>query len=201
KVVELSSVRGQPLSGGLRLPLRLRAFEQIALILGVASPEALELAALEELFAGVRARRLEQPIRRGSAAEVGRNERLGHEVRHALDDVRARELRARRDRGGGVEREASREHRQPPQDDALRLGQQLVAPVERRAQRLLARQRRAAAACEEPEAIVEPRRDAFDAERGDARGGELDGERHAVEAAADGRRRRRQSTVGYVPWL
>ena len=44
--------------------------------------------------------------------------------------------------------------------------EQLVAPVERRPQRLVARQRRAAAAGEQAEAIVEAGRELFDAERG-----------------------------------
>ena len=63
---------------------------------------------------------------------------------------------------GRVEREAAGEHREAPEHRALALGQQLVAPVDRRLQRLLAGQHRARAAGEQPEAVVEPGRDLLD---------------------------------------
>ena len=71
------------------------------------------------------------------------------------------------------------------QDRPLALGQQLVAPVERRAQGLVARQRRAPAARQQPEAIVQERRQPAHAEGVDAGSRELDRERDAVQPAAD----------------
>ena len=55
----------------------------------------------------------------------------------------------------GIEREAAGKGRQASARYALGLGQQPIAPVERRAQCLLARQRRADSAGEQPEAVVQ----------------------------------------------
>ncbi len=63
--------------------------------------------------------------------------------------------------------------------------EQVVAPVDQRAQRLLARQRGAVAAGQQAEAIVQARRDALDRQRAHARGGELERERNAVQPPAD----------------
>ena len=60
-----------------------------------------------------------------------------------------------------------------------------MAPVHRRAERLLARRRGAAERAQQAEALVEPRRDAADAEHRAARRRQLDGERRAVELAAE----------------
>src|SRR5437899_1513269 len=60
---------------------------------------------------------------------------------------------------------------------------------------------RAAAAREQPEAVVQARGHAIDTERNDARRGELDRQRDPVEAPANGGHRRRQANVGYVLWL
>ena len=69
--------------------------------------------------------------------------------------------------------------------DALALVEQIVAPIDERAQRLLPRQDVAAAAGEHAEALVEPLAQLARAEHLDARRGELDGERDAVEPPAD----------------
>ena len=62
-------------------------------------------------------------------------------------------------------------------------------------------QRRAAAAREQPEAVVQAGGHAIDTERDDARRGELDRERDPVEVPANGGRRRRDAALGNVPWL
>ena len=73
----------------------------------------------------------------------------------------------------------------------LRLGQQVVAPVERRPQRLLARQRRPAAAGQQPEAVVQPRGDLLDRQRPHPRRRQLERQRDAVQPPADRGHRRR----------
>ena len=60
-----------------------------------------------------------------------------------------------------------------------------MAPVDQRAQRLLARKRVAAAAGEHAEALVEPLAQLLQAEHLDARRRQLDRERNAVQAPAD----------------
>ena len=59
----------------------------------------------------------------------------------------------------------------------------------------MAGQRRAVAAREEAEPVVEASGDAVDTKRGDARRRQFDGERHAVKATANGRSSRRVSSV------
>ena len=89
---------------------------------------------------------------------------------------------------------ASSRRRRPPaggSSDALRLGQQVVAPVERRPQRLLARQRRPAAAGQQPEAVVQPGGDLLDRQRRHPRRRQLERQRDAVQPPADLRHRRR----------
>ena len=77
------------------------------------------------------------------------------------------------------------EHGEPGQDGPLRLGQQVEAPVDRRPQRPVPRQRRAAAAGQEPEPVVEASRDLGGRQRADPRGGQLDRQRDAIQPAAD----------------
>ena len=66
-----------------------------------------------------------------------------------------------------------------------------MAPVQRGAQRLLARLHRSAASRQEPEPIVQPRHDLLDAEEAHACRRQLDGERKAVEPPAELSDRRR----------
>ena len=109
----------------------------------------------------------------------------------AIVVVRADGLRGRQVATAG-------EHRQPLEDALLVVEEQLVAPVDDGAQRLLARKRGARPAGEQAEPIVEPSGDLRDRERSGAGGGQLDGERQPVEPGADvgddtraGRRRAR----------
>jgi hypothetical protein len=60
---------------------------------------------------------------------------------------------------------------------------------------------RPTAAREQPEAVVQTGGRAVDTESDDPRGGEVDRERDPVEASANGDRRRRDATLGNVPWL
>ena len=87
--------------------------------------------------------------------------------------------------------EAAGEDAEPAQQHPLVRLEQVVAPLERRLERLLPRRRRAAAGAEEPEAVVEPLGHRRGAERAEPPGGELDRERQAVEAEADARDVRR----------
>ena len=84
-----------------------------------------------------------------------------------------------------LRRHAAGEDREPLGERALGVGQQVPAPVDDGAQRAVARQRGAAAAGEQPEAVVEPRGDLSARHRAQPRGGQLDGQRQAVEPAAD----------------
>src|SRR4030095_14905909 len=113
--------------------------EQVPMVLGGAARELSELGTVDELLAGIGSRRLEQAILRRGTSQIRRHERLTDQVREAIDDRWGREARTRRNRGGGLEREGPGEDRQATQDHPLGFGQQLMAPVERRVQRLLPR--------------------------------------------------------------
>jgi len=113
------------------------------------------------------------------------DERLVDQAREEVDDLAARDGSARTHVLRRLEREAAGEDRQAPEEHALLAGEQVVAPLDGGAQRLLARARRAAAGGEDVEAVAQPRRDLVQRQRCHARRGKLDGQRHAVQAPAD----------------
>ena len=80
---------------------------------------------------------------------IERDQRLVDQVPQQVQHVARRDVVARADRLGRVERESAGEHRQPLQQRALAGREQVVAPVDRCAQRLLARQRRLVAALQQ----------------------------------------------------
>ncbi len=99
---------------------------------------------------------------------------------------------ARADRLGRREIEAVNEDGQATQDLSLALTQQVVGPGDHRRQGLLARQGVATPSRQEPESLVEPVVEVRQRHRRQARRGEFDGERDAVEATTD---RRHQASV------
>ena len=127
---------------------------------------------------------------------------VGHDqqrpIGEALQQIQHRERAdgiGARDDLGRVEREATGEHRKTREQASLGIGQQLVAPVDRRAERLLARDSGARTTGEEPEAVIEAVEDLLRAQHASARGRELDRERDAVEPVADPRDRRGRRVV------
>ena len=83
---------------------------------------------------------------------------------------------------GRVQRRPAAERRQPPEHDLFGRLEEVVAPVDQAAQRLLAGLDPAAAAGEEREAVVEASGDVDEREGAQPGRGELDGERQPVEA-------------------
>ena len=90
----------------------------------------------------------------------------------------------RHDLLGGGQRETAREHGQAAEDRPLVLGEQVMAPVEGRAQGLVAERRRAGPADQDREHVVQPLRQLAGGQDPHPRGGQLDRERQAVDAAA-----------------
>ena len=177
-----------------RGPLRERDVE-----LAVPGPHGVGLVRGGEALARVLPDGLEHAVAhtvRTAARTVGDDEQ--RPVGEALEEIQHRERAdglGARDDLGRVEREATGEHRQPREQASLGIRQQLVAPVHRRAERLLARDRRARTTGQEPEAIIEPVEDLLRAQHAGARGRELDRERDAVEPVADRRDRRGRRVV------
>jgi hypothetical protein len=85
----------------------------------------------------------------------------------------------------GLQREAARKDRERVEECALRLAEQLVAPIERSSQALLARQSGPAAACEAGKAILQAGGNGLDRQDPDAGGGQLDRQGDAIQPGAD----------------
>ena len=97
------------------------------------------------------------------------------------------------DRERGVQCKRRTEYRDATQDGLLGRRQQIVAPVQRRTQRLVPRQCKPAPLRQDGEHVVQPAGQRGNAEEFHAGCGKFDGERNAIQAPADfgdGRRRR-----------
>ena len=122
--------------------------------------------------------------RASAAVGFGEDQRLLDESSEGVQDVHGVDRLAGAHRLRRLERRPAGEDREPAQDGPLRLGQQVVAPVDGGAQRLVPGEGRPAAAGQEAEAVVQPGRDLLHRQGAHPGGGQLDGQRHAVEAAA-----------------
>ena len=127
---------------------------------------------------------LQQPVPRLAAGRVGLHEGACHQAREQLEDVGPVDDAAGGHGFGGIEREAPGEHAQPVEHPSLGLVEQVVRPVDRGAERLVALGRAALAAREQAEALVEALGELGRREHRDPCRGELDRERHAVESSA-----------------
>ncbi len=148
------------------------------------------VAAQRQLFARVLADGFEHHVARAVVAFVEHHERLLdqrlQQVKHVLAGER---LRAAYVLGRG-EIEAADEHAKPVEHDLLFGREQLVRPVDQRAQGLLPLLQDARAAGQQLVAVLQAGIDVGDGQRADARGGELDRERDAFEPRNQLRHRR-----------
>ena len=140
------------------------------------------LAGVRQLFLGIGSGGFQQAPAAARCVALQPKQGLGHQ---AGDAVSGGPCRAANDRRRRVQREAPGEHRQPPQHDPFGVWQQVMAPVQRRAQRLVARQRRPATASQQGKAIVKTCQDMFDPQRNRPCGSKFDRQRHAVEPSAN----------------
>src|SRR5262249_45802022 len=175
-VVDLAHPARDILSRSLRLSGSGRGFQQVPEERRVAPCDLLRFTAFSELLQCIGPYRFQQSPARVMAGPVEGDERLVDEACDTVEDGEGRTAGLARDGGGCLEREASGEDSQPAQQTALRLRQKLIAQVERRAERLVPRQRRSVAGGQKSETIVQARCDFLDAEGGGPGGGELDGE-------------------------
>ena len=165
-----------------------RAGRQRVVLLGereapieMAQPDGVALGGRLEPLGGVLAHGVEQT----EALTLRDNERLLDQPGEQIDDPPPGDRTAGADLLGRLEREPSGEDREPTEEHALLAREQVMAPVDRGPQRLLAGQRRAAAGAEHVEAVAQARGDLLERQRGRAGRGELDGQRHAVQTPAD----------------
>ena len=108
-----------------------------------------------QLFETVLADRFEQPIARLGWLRVEHDKRLFNQLSEKVQHIITEQKLVAAHDLGRFERPAPGKHRQPPQQGALRLGQQAMAPVDERAQRLMPLQGGAAAVRQQREAVVQ----------------------------------------------
>ena len=136
------------------------------------------LARLDERRLGEDAHRLEHSVTPVDAGVVGDDEGLPHQ-REQLHEPGRPSAHGER----GLDGEAARKGGEAPEHDPFVLGEEAVAPLDRRLQRAVAV---GSATCgEQLEPVGESLDDLVRRELCDLRGGELDGQRDAVEPPAD----------------
>ena len=151
-------MRLQPLGRGALMPIDLRPREGVSVVFGMTSRQKLSLAALIEFHQRVGSRRVEQPAVGDLVLDSGADERLGDQVRDRVEDLKVGGITAVEHRGSGFPGENACEYRQAPQRCALEFRKQIIAPIERHAQRLVARLGSATARHEQSKAIVQESR-------------------------------------------
>jgi hypothetical protein len=139
-----------------------------------------EAPAGNEPLARVLPKGFQQPI--AVAGGVGLDHRL---VDQLLDQVQCLECIQAGDRGHGLQVELPGEHAERVEQRPFRTGEQVIGPADRPLQGLLARNGGAAAPGEQPEPLVKVGGDLVDREHLGPGGGQLDGQRDAVQATAD----------------
>jgi hypothetical protein len=136
----------------------------------------------EELAPTVLADRLEHPVSHAGGMRFEGQDGSIDQLAGRRGDVR--DPGARADRLCRAQVEGAGKRRQAAPQETLGLAAVVVAPVERSAQRLLARGDRAASAGEQSEAITDPLQHLRRGQQSRVGGGELDREWHPVEATA-----------------
>ena len=195
-IVDQVGNAGKPGRLGHRRPLFVELFPKRAQIRGMAPFQRAQLAALDQPFQRIGPGRLQQPITGLALGMVDAHQRFRDQRRQRLDHLPIRQsLCVRGDLFRRRQREAAGEHSQPAQQDPFRGAEQLMAPIERRVQSLMARQRRSPAAGQDAEPFVEPGGERGEAERKDVRRGQFQRQRDAVEPSADRHHRRRVRIV------
>ena len=162
---------------------------QLAEVLGMAAPNSVGLATLGEALDGVFANGREHP----EPAVVGAADEAGFDERRELV---GRLVTAHSP--NGVAREAAAECAQLREQASLGRCKEIVAPPDRRPQRLLALGQVAGTPGREPEPVVEGRHQLRGSQLGGPRRNELDRERQPIQPPADlcHERSRRQLSAG-----
>src|SRR5580700_7882354 len=141
QIVDPPGVFAEPFGRGSNPPFRFGPLEQVPIVFRVAPCDPFSFSVLAKLFERVSTCGIEQSITRDGTLDVAHNQRLCDQAGKAVDRVQLGEVQARRYRSSSLQTELTSEDGEATQQDALGLGEQSVAPVERPPQRLLARQR------------------------------------------------------------
>ncbi len=116
--------------------------------------DLVDLAGVDETVPAEMADGVEQAVAHLAARlVVGLHERFGDQRHEQVEDLDFGDVAAGDHRLGGVEVERASEHREAPQRHLLASQEEIVAPLHRGLQCLLAGQGRAAASGQEPESV------------------------------------------------
>ena len=154
-------------------------------VIQMGAADCRDFAGLDEPVSRVLPDRLEEPVPPLRARLVYDDQRLVYEPGQQVEDVAVIYAAAGTHLLGRFERPSTRKHRQPAEQSAFAVREQLVTPVHRGFEGTLPGDRRPPAAGEQPETIVEPVTDLSDREELHAGGGQLDGQWHTVQPPAD----------------
>lgn len=124
-------------------------------VVAVARADGVGLTGLAELFQRILANRLQHPVPGPEFAVFRRDERFVDEQRELVENLVALDVAVTTNRLCRIEIETAVECCCPAKQDAFRLGQQRVRPVDRRPQRLLAADGGARAARQQTETVVQ----------------------------------------------
>ena len=169
---------------------------------GVAGSRRLGSAAPGEALGGVEAKGFQQAVagRLGADGRLRHNQRAVDQPGEKVEDRHGPGLPVGTDRFGGLQREPAGEDRQLLEAAALRLRQEVIAPVDGGAQRPVARRPAPVAAGQQAQPVVETGGELAGGQDPHPGGGEFDRQRNAVQVAADLRHRGslldRQDEVG-----
>ena len=131
------------------------------------------------------AHRLQQPVARGARGLVGDDERLVDQREDPVEHFPLVDTVAGDHRFRGLDRERTREHREPVEHAPLRLVEQLVRPADRGVEGAVPARRELIARRQEPQPLIEAPGDVGGRHPAHARGRELDRERYVIEPLAD----------------
>lgn len=152
----------------------------------MASAHRFGLTRPQQLRARVLAHRLQQVIaRRPAIYLLDQHQGFIHQARQQIQHILLVDPIPSAYRLRGVECPPAGKGREPAQQRALAAREQVIAPIDQRALRLLARQRRPAATSEQAEAVVEPLRHLLHRHRTHPGRGQLQRQRNAIQPAAD----------------
>ena len=158
------------------------------------------LTRLGQSLLGVLPDGLQHAVPGSAECFVGDDQRLVDEQRQLVEHLMRGHFGPGRDLSRRIEVEAADEHREPTEQRALGVGQQRVRPVDGGPQCLLAPDRGARAAGQQPEPVHQTVQDLVEGQGPNAGRREFDRQWHAVEAVADGGHRagvvRRDVKVG-----
>ena len=158
---------------------RLRAFGEAHVVLAVAAPEILSVRSFRQSLDGVRAHGLEHPHARLAAVMRSRDEQALRQQRLDGAQVGAHDGFRR------LERASAREDGQAGEGRPLVHIEQLMAPIERGTERLLAWRRIPQPADQDGQGIVQAPGQLHGSQQRDVPRGKLDRQRHPVDPPAD----------------